>query len=144
MRDADAMQQLYRVAERHGQLLRDSLLARELVTDVIEDMFVGEVTCDLARTLAPQIERHVRRRANRRRKANRPGRKRRGALRSEFIPLEEAPRSALVADLPQDAPDAAEEAPESESSPAMMKRRNSSLRSMTVVSSCGAMSLPPG
>jgi len=36
-------------------------------------MFVGEVTCDLERTLAPQIERHVQRRANRLRKANHLG-----------------------------------------------------------------------
>jgi hypothetical protein len=111
MRDADAMQQLHRVAERHGRLPRDSPLARELVADVIEDMFMGEVTCDLERTLAPQIERHVQRRANRLRKANRLGRRRRGGLRPEFIPLNEVPGTALVADPPQDAPDAAEVAP---------------------------------
>ena len=69
------------------------------------------MTCDLERTLAPQIERHVQRRANRLRKTNRLGRRRRGALRAEFIPLNEVPRSALVADPPQDAPDAAEVAP---------------------------------
>ena len=63
------------MAERHGRLPRDSPLARELVADVIEDMFVGEVTCDLERALAPQIERHVQRRANRLRKANRLGRR---------------------------------------------------------------------
>ncbi len=108
MRDVDAMQQLHRVAERHGRLTRDSLLARELVTDVIEDMFMGEVKCDAERELAPQIERHVLRRANRLRKANRPGRKRRGEPRPEFVPLDEVPKSALVGDPPQDAPDAAE------------------------------------
>jgi len=111
MRDAGAMERLHRVAERHGRLPRDSPLARELVADVIQDMFVGEVTCDLERPLAPQIERHVRRRANHLRKANRPGRRRRGALRPEFIPLDEVPGGALVADLPQDAPDAAEIVP---------------------------------
>ena len=108
MRDADAMQQLHRLAERHGRLPRDSVLARELVADVIEDMFMGEVRCDLERTLAPQIEWHVRRRANRLRKVNRSVRGRRGALRPEFIPLDDVPRSALVANPPPDALDAAE------------------------------------
>jgi len=108
MRDADAMQQLHRVAERNGRLPRDSPLARELVAEVIEDMFMREVKCDLERALAPQIEQHVRRRANRLRKVNRPGRRRRGVLRPEFIPLDEVPRNALVAEPPQDAPDAAE------------------------------------
>jgi hypothetical protein len=108
MRDTDAMQQLYRVAERHGRLPRDSPLARELVAEVIEDMFMGEAACDLERALGPQIERHVQRRANRQRKANRAGRRRRGTLRPEFISLDEVPRSALVADPPQDVPDAAE------------------------------------
>lgn len=107
MRDTDAMQQLHRVAEHHGRLQRDSVLARELVSDVIEDMFMGEVKCDLERTLATQIERYVRRRANRLRKV-RSGCTRRGTLRPEFIPLDEVPKSALVADPPQDAPDAAE------------------------------------
>jgi hypothetical protein len=96
VRDDEAIQHVYRLAERQDRLPRDSLVARELVTDVIEDMFMGTVTCHLERPLAPQIERHVRRRANRLRKANRPRSRRRGALRPEFIPLDKAPASALV------------------------------------------------
>jgi hypothetical protein len=38
MRDVEAMQRLYRVAERHGRLPRDSLRARALVADVLEGM----------------------------------------------------------------------------------------------------------
>lgn len=106
MRDVESLQQLHRLAERHGRLTRDSLLARELVADVIEDMFMGEMKCDPERMLAPQIERHVLRRANRLRKANRPSRRRRGAPRLELIPLDEVPRSALAAEPPQDSPDA--------------------------------------
>lgn len=48
-----------------------------------------------------------------------------------------------MADPPQDAPDAAEVARRIRELTAMMKRRNSSLRSATVVSSCGAMYLLP-
>jgi hypothetical protein len=44
----------------------------------------------------------VQRRANRLRRANRPGGKRRGPPRPEFIPLDKAPASALVVDpLPE-------------------------------------------
>ena len=96
VRDDEAIQHAYRLAERQGRLPRDSLVARELVTDVIEDMFMGTETCHLERPLAPQIERHVRRRANRLRKANRPRSKRRNATRPEFVPLDKAPASALV------------------------------------------------
>jgi hypothetical protein len=120
VRDDEAIQHAYRLTERQGRLPRDSLVARELVTDVIEDMFMGEATCDLERPLAPQIERHVRRRANRLRKANRPGRRRRGAPRPEFVPLDKAPASVLVVAPLQEAlealdddsaPDAAELVP---------------------------------
>jgi hypothetical protein len=96
VRDAAAMQQLYRLAERSGRLPRDAIEAREVVTDVIEDIFMEEAKCDPERELAPQVARHVRRRASRLRKANRPGGKRRGPLRPEFIPLDKAPASALV------------------------------------------------
>jgi hypothetical protein len=96
VRDASTMQQLYRIAERFGRLPRDALDAREVVTDVIEDICTGEAKCDPERELFPQVERHVRRRANRLRKANRPGGKRRGPPRIEFVPLDRAPMSALA------------------------------------------------
>lgn len=100
VRDAAAMQQLYRLAERSGRLPRDAIEAREVVTDVIEDIFMEEAKCDPEKELAPQVARHVRRRANRLRKANRPSGRRRGPPRPEFIPLDKAPASALGVDPP--------------------------------------------
>ena len=120
VRDDEAMQHVHRLAERQGRLPRDSLVARELVTDVIEDMFLGEAKWNPEREVAPQVERQVLRRASRLRKANRPRSKRRDATRPEFIPLDKAPASALlVAPLQEaldvldddSAPDAAELVP---------------------------------
>ena len=117
VRDDETIQHVYRLAERQGRLPRDSLVARELVTDVIEDMFMGEAKCNPERKVAPQVEREVLRRANRLRKANRPRSKRRDTPRPEFIPLDKAPASALlVAPLQEaldddSAPEAAELVP---------------------------------
>jgi hypothetical protein len=102
VRDASTMQQLYRIAEHHGRLPRDSFEAREVVTDVIEDIYTGEAKCNAAKEIAPQVERHVRRRARRRRKANRAGGNRRGPPRPDLVALDEAPTRALVAEPPED------------------------------------------
>lgn len=103
VRDVELIQHVYRLAERQGRLPRDSLVARELVTDVIEDMFMGEAKCNPERKVAPQVEREVLRRANRLRKANRSRSKRRDAPRPEFIPLDKAPPSTLLVDPLQEA-----------------------------------------
>jgi hypothetical protein len=95
MRDADAMQGLYRVAEHSARLPRGSLLARELVTDVIEDMLLGDAKCDATAKLGPQVERVVQRRGIRLHRGSRPGR--RPSQRPEFVPLDKVPASALVA-----------------------------------------------
>ena len=101
LRDDDAMQRLYRVAERGARWPRGSLRVREIVTDVIEDMAIGDTVCDPERPLVPQVRDEVRRRAKR---------ERRGAPRVSFIELGDAPASALIADADQhsgsrDAPD---------------------------------------
>jgi len=103
VRDAELIQHVYRLAERQGRLPRGSLVARELVTDVIEDMFMGVAKCNLERKIAPQVEREVLRRANRLRKANRSRSKRRDAPRPEFIPLDKAPPRTLLVDPFQEA-----------------------------------------
>jgi hypothetical protein len=108
------MQQLHRFAERLVRQPRNSLVARELVMDVIEDMLMGEVKCDPERKLGPQIEREMRHRANRHRKAKGRRRSRRGALWGphDFIPLDEAPASALIVDPPQESDGEDEDVPD--------------------------------
>jgi hypothetical protein len=115
LRDAEAMRHVHRLAERHGRLPRDSIAARELVSDVIGDMYTGDVRCHEGE-IGPQVERHVVRRAKRLRKANRPRSQRRDAAHVEVVPLEKAPVSALLVDPfgqarehdEDDAPDPAE------------------------------------
>lgn len=94
------MQRLYRVAERHGRLPRDSPVARELVTDAIDDLILGETPCDPDGDLPAQLERHVRRSANRWRKG-----------RPELVPLSKAPPSALVIE-PETGDDAERRSPD--------------------------------
>lgn len=114
VRDDEAMQHTYRLAERHGRLPRESFIAREVVADVIADMLMGDARCDPESTVSSQIEREVLRRAKRLRKANQPRGGQRHAPRLEFVPLEMAPIGALVIDAAEEefgggsAPDAAE------------------------------------
>jgi hypothetical protein len=85
--DDEAMARLYRTAEAYSRVPGDSPIVRELVWDVVGDVFLGDVTCDLARALSPQLEGEVRRRANR---------VRRDARRTTSIPVDKAPADALV------------------------------------------------
>jgi hypothetical protein len=87
--DDKAMSRLYRTAEMYARVPGDSTTVRELVWDVVGDVLLGEMSCDLARDLYPQLEDVVRRRANR---------MRRDAQRAAFIPLDEAPSDALAID----------------------------------------------
>ena len=87
--DGKAISRLYRTAEMCARLPGNSTTARDLVWDVAGDVFLGEVACDLALDLHPQLEDEVRRRANR---------VRRDAQRAAFIPLDEAPADALIID----------------------------------------------
>jgi hypothetical protein len=96
VRDARAMERLYRLAERYGELPRDSLVARELVMEVIEDMWMREAKWNPGGELGPQIGRHVVRRACRLRNEGRPRRKKRDGPRPVFVPLDNAPLCALV------------------------------------------------
>jgi len=60
VRDDEAMQHVHRLAERQGAPpARLACLRGELVTDVIEDMFMGEAKCNPERKIAPQVEREV-------------------------------------------------------------------------------------
>lgn len=102
VRDASTMQRLYRIAEHHGRLRRDSFLSRELVADVIGDIYAGDAKCDPASEMAPQLERYVRRRARRLFRSSRPGGTRRGLPRPELVPLDEA---SAVAGEPLYAPE---------------------------------------
>ena len=105
--DDKAMSRLYRTAEMGARLPGNSTTVRELAWDVVGDVLLGEVACDLARDLYPQLEDEVRRRANR---------VRRDMQRAAFIPLDKAPADALVLDAEPhgtevdegSAPDAAE------------------------------------
>jgi hypothetical protein len=108
VRDDDAMQRAQRLAERHGRLPQGSFAARELVTDVIGDMLTGDLKSKPEQAVAPQIEKHVQRWANHLRHAQGPPRdrgprksRRRARQRPQFVPLDEAPASALVVDGPQ-------------------------------------------
>ncbi|TMQ23045.1 MAG: hypothetical protein E6J91_00670 [Deltaproteobacteria bacterium] len=65
LRDADAMAALYRIAERYARVRRDSWVAHELVWDVLGDLLLGDLPYDPERPFAPQLQREVRRRANR-------------------------------------------------------------------------------
>lgn len=101
VKDTNAMQQAHRLAERHARLPRDSFAARELVADVIGDVLDGGLACRPDQAIAPQVESHVRRRANRLRKAENPQRTRtslRRDMRPIFVPLDMAPPSALLVD----------------------------------------------
>jgi hypothetical protein len=120
VRDASAMQELYRLAERSARLPRDAIEAREVVTDVIEDIFMGEAKCDPERELAPQLARHVRRRASRLRRAKRPGGNRRGPPRPEFVSLDKAPANVLAVEPP---PETMEESEDDAADPAELAAR---------------------
>jgi hypothetical protein len=87
--DGKAMSRLYRTAEMRARVPGDSMAVRELVWDVIGDVLLGEVACDLARDLYPQLEDEVRRRANR---------VRHDAQHAAFIRIDEAPADALAID----------------------------------------------
>ncbi|MGH9886651.1 MAG: hypothetical protein ACREBE_14045 [bacterium] len=108
-RDTVAMDRVHRLAEAHGRWPRDSYLAREVVTDVIGDIFVGELGCNLDRPLAPQIEHYVQRQARRLRNPDAQPRSRgprksgrSSRLRNRVVPLDMAPASALAVDPPQE------------------------------------------
>jgi hypothetical protein len=107
-RDAAAMLRVHRLAERHGSLPRGSFTAQELVTDVIEDMLLGDLTCDPQLSIGPQVEKYVQRRAYHLRNAESqprvrgPRKSRRSArLRPTFVPLDDVPEIALAVDAPQ-------------------------------------------
>ncbi|HXG96295.1 MAG: hypothetical protein E6J90_00475 [Deltaproteobacteria bacterium] len=95
LRDADAMAALYRIAERYARVRRDSWVAHELVWDVLGDLLLGDLPYDPERPFAPQLQREVRRRANRFRRTQRP---QRDATQPMLIALDKAPPSALVLD----------------------------------------------
>jgi hypothetical protein len=84
--DQEAMRRLYGAAKIY---VRDTAVVHELVWDVVGDVQLGELTCDLARDLASQLAREVRRRAKR---------AQRDAARMVFVPLEKAPLDALIFD----------------------------------------------
>src|SRR5678815_4914005 len=107
-RDAAAMLRVHRLAERHGALPRGSFTAQELVTDVIEDMLLDDLTCDPELSIGPQVEKYVQRRASHLRNAESqprvrgPRKSRRSArLRPTFVPLDDVPENALAIDAPQ-------------------------------------------
>jgi len=105
--DDKAMSRLYRTAEMCARSPGNSMTARDLVWDVVGDVLLGDVPCDLGRDLHPQLEDEVRHRANR---------VRRNMQRAALIPLDKAPADALAIDaephgteVDEDgAPDAAE------------------------------------
>jgi hypothetical protein len=99
LRDAAAMDSLYRTAARVAHVRRDSWQACDLVWDVLGDALLGKPTCDPARPLGPQLEQEVRRRAKRWRRGKRA---QRGAPQPVFVALEQAPPSALMLDAPQE------------------------------------------
>lgn len=107
-RDPAAMVRVHRLAERHGSLPRGSFGAQELVTDVIEDVLFGDLTCDPELAIGPQVEKYVQRRASHLRNAESqprvrgPRKSRRSArLRPTFVPLDDVPENALAIDAPQ-------------------------------------------
>jgi hypothetical protein len=89
------MLKAYRIAEHYGRLPRGSYNAQEIVADVIHDIAVGDLRCDPAQPIAPQLERYVKRRAARLRERENPRRPR----RPRFVPLRTAPEVALAVDL---------------------------------------------
>jgi hypothetical protein len=89
------MLKAYRIAERYGRLPRGSYNAQELVADVIYELAVGDLRSDPAQPIAPQVERHVQRRAARLRERENARRPR----RPRFVPLDIAPDVALAVEL---------------------------------------------
>ena len=53
MRNEGAMMGLYRIAERYAHVPRGSLIAKEIVSDVIEEMWAGDVNVPDTSELAP-------------------------------------------------------------------------------------------
>lgn len=109
MRDAPAMERAHRLIQRRAGPHRDSYVARELVTDVIEDMFGGVLPFDPELPVAEQVETCVKRRAAGLRTADRRPRSKgrtqsapRGPRRMTLVPLDEAPSSALTVDGPDE------------------------------------------
>src|SRR5882672_6154106 len=88
--DKDAMCRLYSAARMY---MREAAAVHELVWDVVGDVELGELTCDLARDLGSQLEREVRRRAKH---------ARRDAAHMVFVSLDEAPTDALIIDAEPD------------------------------------------
>jgi hypothetical protein len=73
-------------------------VARDLVWDVIGDLLLGDLSYEPERSVIPQLQQEVRRRANRWRRANRP---RRDAAQPMLIALDQAPTGAIVLDTRQ-------------------------------------------
>jgi hypothetical protein len=90
--DTEAMAGLYRLAEAYARVPCDSLVARELVWEAVEDLLTGD-TPRHSEPLPAQLRAEVRRRANR---------VRRGARAQEtIVPIDDA-ASALIADAEPD------------------------------------------
>jgi hypothetical protein len=100
LEDADAMAGLYRLAEAYARVPRDSLVVRELVWEVVEDLLTGDTPRN-SEPIPAQLRAEVRRRANRVR--------RRARAQETIVPIEDA-ASALIADVEPDEPSAPEPA----------------------------------
>lgn len=91
LRDDETLSKLYkRVARRAGGLAVDSVEVRELVSDVVHDLFTADLPRVAHLALETQIEREALARAKRLRSAGR---------RAWLIPLDRAPASALIDDV---------------------------------------------
>lgn len=113
--DVDAMRTLHRIAERYAGLSRDSLGARELVAEVIEDMLFREAKCDQPRKFPPDViqravKRHVLRRARRLRRTGDTRRGGRGVPRTKLVSLDRVVAGAAATDPLSGRPDRDEQA----------------------------------
>jgi hypothetical protein len=68
LRDADEMARVHRAAEIAARVSRRSLVAQEIVADVVADAYEGVLTWNPERKVASQLIDEVRRRAHRMRK----------------------------------------------------------------------------
>jgi hypothetical protein len=68
LRDADQMARMHRAAEIAARVPRGSLVAQEIVADVVADTYEGVLTWNPERKLALRLMDEVRRRANRMRR----------------------------------------------------------------------------